>query len=87
MPVVDGTATDVLTETWEPTGELVWDVAARRLVRLELTGRYAHETVTERDPDQPGSTYVSTFYVDGERTFRAAGDADVDAAIDALAAR
>ena len=65
VPVVDGTATDTVTETWELEGELVWDLASSALVSLELDGELRQDTLTERDPDQPGSTFESVLSVPG----------------------
>jgi hypothetical protein len=65
VPVVDGTATDTVTETWELEGELVWDLAAHAVLSLELDGELQQDTLTARDPDQPGSTYESLFPLSG----------------------
>jgi len=65
VPVADGTATDTVTETWDVEGELVWDLAADTMLVLDLDGELLRDTRTVRDPDQPGSTYESTFSVSG----------------------
>lgn len=65
VPVVDGTATDTVEERWELEGQLVWDIDAKRITSLSLSGPLSSETKTVRDPGQPGSTYEGTFTVEG----------------------
>lgn len=65
VPVVDGTATDTITETWEARGELVWDLGTHQVLELRLAGDLDQKSVTLRDPDQEGPTYSSTFLISG----------------------
>ncbi len=65
VPIVDGEATDTTIETWELEGELVWDLAAGILSRLELGGELTSSTRTLRDDDGEGPEYEHTFSVRG----------------------
>ena len=69
VPVVEGTATDTVEDTWQVAGELVWDLAANQLASLTLAGDWSTATTTEKDPGQPGSTYSSVFTVEGSYSF------------------
>jgi hypothetical protein len=68
VPYVDGTATDTVSETWELEGELVWSIDERQLLSLELEGEVASVTRTERDPGQPGMSYVGRFSASGSQS-------------------
>ncbi len=87
VPVTDGDATDTVTETWEVEGDLVWNLAAGQVASLELDGSFAQMTLTERDPDQPGSTYESTFTIDGEFRVTVEAEPQSGRAIEASAGR
>ncbi len=86
VPVVDGTATDTIVETWTVEGALEWDLAAGELLSLRLSGPWASATTTERDPGQPGPTYVSVFEVEGSYAVRVDARGD-DAPVEAAARR
>lgn len=75
VPVVDGTATDTIEDTWQVEGELEWDLAANQLAELGLAGDWSSATTTVRDPDQPGSTYESVFTVEGSYSLSVRGAA------------
>ncbi len=68
VQVVDGTATDTVSETWDVEGELLWSAKRSELVSLKLAGELASATRTERDPGQAGSTYVSLFHARGSQS-------------------
>ena len=66
VPVVDGEATDTVTETWTVSGELLWSTEANALSELVVSGSMVSDTFTQRDPDLPGPTYESTYTIGGE---------------------
>ncbi len=54
---------------------------------FEVHGSFAQSTLTERDPDQPGSTYESTFSIDGEFSVKVEAEPQSGRAIEASAGR
>lgn len=66
VPVADGSATEVQTQTWAVEGELVWSLAGGHVHAATLGGELVSTTVTKKDAGQPGPDFESTLVLAGE---------------------
>jgi hypothetical protein len=65
IPIVDGTATTTSTTTFVLDGRLFWNVEAGHLDSLELETDMSVESLTRKDPGQPGGDFESTVHLIG----------------------
>lgn len=77
VPVVDGDATQVTVDTFEVTGELLWDLSGRRLHALSLRRAVERVITLTRDAGQDGPDFEATRVLRGTATLEVtSGSAD-----------
>jgi len=65
IPIVDGTATITSSTTFVLDGRLFWNVEAGHLDSLELEADMSVESLTRKDPGQPGGDFETTVFLIG----------------------